>query len=149
METTTKAPPTPSAASGSRNYNQGERRRPRVYPNCAAAMAMLALRPVFATPVPRCHIEPRSPTGTLTVYDRSSNERILVYSPRLACQFRGGHRAGRWYLRRTTDVGASPRSPGFRTSREAIAAFQAGNWRALAFQPHRGRARTPLCVLWL
>jgi len=135
-------------ASGSQNYNRTERRRLGVYPNCAEAMAMLTLRPVFATPVPRFHIEPRLPTGTLTVYDRSSNEHVRVYAPRFSAQFRAGYRAGRWYLRPMTDVGTTPRSPGFRTAREAIAALDAGRWRIPVPEPHCGGSHTPLRVLW-
>jgi hypothetical protein len=148
METTIRTQRTPSTASGSQNHNQTERRRPRAYPNCADAMAMLSLRPVFASPVPRFHIEPKLPTGTLTVYDRSSNEYVHVYSPRFGCQFRAGYRAGQWYLRPMTDVGTSPRSLGFLTARAAIAALAAGSWR-LAPEPHCGRSPTPLRVLWL
>ncbi len=136
-------------ASISQNHRQTERRRPRVYPNCAEALAMLRLRPVFATPLPRFHIEPRLPTGTLTVYDRSSNEHVRVYSPRFAYQFRAGYRAGQWYLRRTMDVGTTPRSRGFRTAREAIAALGAGRWRIPASEPHHSRSLKPLRVLWL
>ncbi len=109
---------------------------------------MLASRPVFATSVPRFHIEPRLPTGTLTVYDRSSNERVRVYSPRFASQFRAGYRAGQWYLRPMADVGTGPRSPGFRTAREAIAALSAGRWPMPVREPHRSRSHTLLRVLW-
>ncbi len=110
---------------------------------------MLNSRPVFATPVPRFHIEPRLPTGTLTVYDRSSNESVRVYSPRFGYQFRAGYRAGQWYLRPMADVGAGPRSQGFRTVREAIAALGAGRWRMPVREPHRSRSHPPLRVLWL
>ena len=91
-------------------------------------MATLTLhsQSVLGAPVPRFHVEPRLPAGTLTVIDRSSNERVRVYSPRFAAQFRAGYRAGRWYLRPMTDVGTSPCSPGFRTAREAIAALAQG-----------------------
>jgi len=89
------------------------------------------------------------PTGTLSVYDRSSNEYFQVYSPRFECQFRAGYRAGQWYLRRMTDVAAVPRSTGFRTAREAIAALDAGLWRIAGPASHRGSTHTPIRVLWL
>jgi hypothetical protein len=148
MATTTEGKPTPSAASGSQKHDQTERRRPRVYPNCANAIALLTAHPVFASPVPRFHVQPRLPTGTLIVYDRSSNEHIQVYSPRFAYQFRAGYRAGQWYLRRMHDVATAPRSAGFRTARDAIAALEAGLWRIARPGPHDSQGRTPPRVLW-
>jgi hypothetical protein len=111
-------------------------------------MAMLALRPVFATPLPRFHIEPRLPTGTMTVYDRSSSAHFRVYVPRFSYQFRAGYRAGQWYLRPMTDVGTTPRSAGFRSAREAIAALSTGRWQLPLPKPDRSQAHTPLRVFW-
>jgi hypothetical protein len=135
-------------ASASHGRNKLQPRRGRSYPNCAATMAMLTLRPVLATPVPRFHIEPKLPTGTLTVIDRSSNEPVRVYSPRFTYEFRAGYQAGRWYLRSMTDVGTTPRSPGFRTAREAIAALATGRWRLTARDPRPNGSRALLRALW-
>jgi hypothetical protein len=144
-----RARSTMETTTGSQHRNQSEHRRRRVYPNCAGAMAMLTLHPVCATPVRRLHIEPKLPSGTLTVYDRSSDEHVRVYSPRFTFQFRAGYQAGQWYLRPVTDVGTAPCSPGFRTAREAIAALDEGRWRIAVPELHRDRPFPPLRVLWL
>ena len=117
-----------------------KRRRHQKCRGCEATMAMLTLRPVFATPIARHHVEPRSPDGTLTVHDRATNDRFLVYSPRFDHQFRAGHKAGKWYLRRLTDLGAAPRSPAFPAAAAAVKALQAGRWSIPAKTRYRSRA---------
>ena len=107
---------------------------------------MLTLLPVFATPVPRLHVEPRSPDGRLIVYDRALGERFVVYAPRFVSEFRGGHRAGQWYLRPVSDVGPAPRSLAFSTARAAIEALKAGRW-SLSITP-RYRPDPRLRVIW-
>jgi hypothetical protein len=107
---------------------------------------MLTLRPVFATPVPRHHVEPRGPDGSRLVHDRATNERFVVYSPRLVPEFRGGHRAGLWYLRPIAELGAKPRSAGFPSVSAAVDALLAGNWRAS--RPRRQPAGKPCRVIW-
>jgi hypothetical protein len=90
---------------------------------------MLTLRPVFTTPVPRHHVEPRAADGALMVHDRATSDQFVVYSPRFVYEFRGGHHAGLWYLRHATDVGATPQSAGFRTAQAAVEALRGGGWR--------------------
>lgn len=117
-----------------------------VYPESARALAMLTLLPVFATPVPRLHVEPKAPDGRLIVYDRALGGQYVVYAPRFVSQFRGGHRAGQWYLRPVLDVGTVPRSVAFPTSRAAIEALKAGRW-GLSSNP-RYRPDPRLRVIW-
>ena len=88
---------------------------------------MLTLRPVFTTPVPRHHVESRAADGALVVHDRATSEQFVVYSPRFVDQFRAGHHAGLWYMRPARDVGATPRSRGFRTASRSRGA----SWRRL------------------
>jgi hypothetical protein len=101
-------------------------RRPSV--STARALAMLTLQPVHATSVPRVHVEPRQPDGTLRVLDRPTGEQLIVYTPRFTLQFRAGHRSGRWYVRPITHVGSDPRSLSYPTARGAIEAVTAGRW---------------------
>jgi hypothetical protein len=104
-------------------------RRPRRRsPSSSGALAMLTLLPVHAPAVPRVHVEPRHPNGTLRVLDRISGERLLVYTPRFTAQFDAGHRAGRWYVRPANHVGIDLRSHSFASSRAAIEAVTAGRW---------------------
>ena len=117
-----------------------------VYPGSAQALAMLTLLPVFATPVPRLHVEPRAPDGRLIVYDRALDQRFVVYAPRFVSEFRGGHSAGQWYLRPVSDVGPAPRSLAFSTARAAIEALKAGRW-SLSITP-RYRPDPRLRVIW-
>jgi hypothetical protein len=123
-------------------------RWPPRYPGCAEALNMLTLRPVFATPVPRHHVAPKAPDGSRLVYDRATNERFVVYLPRFVNQFRVGHHAGLWYVRRLTDVGATPRSGGFPTARAAVEALRAGLWRPLRSSPYRDRPPKPCRIIW-
>jgi hypothetical protein len=120
--------------------------RPPVYPGSAQALAMLTLWPVFATPVPRLHVQPRAPDGRLIVYDRAMGEQLVVYAPRCVSEFRGGHRAGQWYLRPVADVGTTPRSRAFATPRAAIEALKVGRW-SLSSTP-RFRPDPRLRVIW-
>jgi hypothetical protein len=109
---------------------------------------MLTLRPVFATPVPRHHIESRAPDGSRLVHDRATSEQFVVYSPRFLYQFKAGHRAGLWYLRLRTDVEATPRSVGFPTVRAAVEAVRAGDWRLSRPRPSRDRPGKPCRIIW-
>ena len=97
-------------------------------PSSSRALAMLTLLPVHAPAVPRVHVEPRHPNGTLRVLDRITGEHLLVYTPRFTAQFDAGHRAGRWYIRPVNHVGIDLRSHGFATARAAIEAVTAGRW---------------------
>ena len=106
------------------------RLRPRRRPTSATrALAMLTLLPVNATAVPRVHVEPRHPDGTLKVLDRFTGQQLIVYTPRYTQQFRGGHCSGRWYIRPLTHVGTDPTSRSFPTARGAIEGVTAGSWR--------------------
>jgi hypothetical protein len=120
--------------------------RPPVYPGSAQALAMLTLTPVFATPVPRLHVEPKAPDGRLIVHDRALGGQYVVYAPRFVSQFRGGHRAGQWYLRPVSDVGNAPRSLAFPTARAVIEALKTGRW-SLSSDP-RYRPDPRLRVIW-
>jgi hypothetical protein len=109
---------------------------------------MLTLRPVFATPVPRHHIESRAPDGSRLVHDRATSEWFVVYSPRFVDQFKAGHRAGLWYLRPSADVEGTPRSVGFSTVRAAVEAVRAGDWSLSRSRPDRERPGKPCSVIW-
>jgi hypothetical protein len=120
--------------------------RPPVYPGAAQAMAMLTLTPVFATPVPRLHVEPKAPDGRLIVHDRALGGQYVVYAPRFVSQFRGGHRAGQWYLRPVSDVENAPRSLAFPTARAAIEALKTDRWSSSSNPRYRPDPR--LRVIW-
>jgi hypothetical protein len=116
------------------------------YRNCRQALAMLTLAPVFATPVPRLSVEPRSPDGGLRVLDRATGERYLIYTPRFRAQFQSGHIARMWYVRPVANAGVSVQSRAFPTAHGAIESVREGRWRpAGALAP--GRARWPR-VIW-
>ncbi len=117
-----------------------------VYPNSGQALAMLTLMPVFATPVPRLHVEPKAPDGRLMVYDRASGECFVVYTPRFRSEFSAGHRAGQWYVRLVSDIGTASGSLGFPTARAAIEALKNGCWR-LSHAP-RPRSAARFRVIW-
>jgi hypothetical protein len=97
--------------------------------SASRALAMLTLLPVHATSVPRVHVEPRQPDGTLRVLDRFTGQQLIVYTPRFTQQFRAGHRSGRWYVRHVNHVGTDPTSQSFPTARGAIQGVTAGRWR--------------------
>ena len=110
------------------------------------ALAMLTLLPVHATSVPRVHVEPRQPDGTLRVLDRFTGQQLIVYTPRFTQQFRAGHRSGRWYVRPVTHVGTDPTSRSFPTAWGAIEGVTAGRWSLRS-----GSAKGPqerLRVIW-
>jgi hypothetical protein len=121
-------------------------RRPATRSSSAHALAMLTRQPVYSAPVPRFHIESRVVDATLFVGDRASGERFQVYTPRFVSQFRDGHRAGLWYVRRTTDVESTPRSPGFATASDAVEALRAASWSLSA--PALDRRRGSYRVFW-
>ncbi len=95
-----------------------------------------------ATRVPRFHIEPRAPNGTLVVYDRGTNERLIVYSPRFNDQFDAGHHSGRWYVRSSGDGTARAPKPDFPCAEAALAAVFAGWRHCLAKRRSRRSAST-------
>ncbi len=96
--------------------------------SASRALAMLTLLPIQATSVPRVHVEPRQPDGTLRILDRFTGQQLIVYTPRFTQQFRAGHRLGRWYVRPVTHVGIDPTSQSFPTARGAIQGVSAGRW---------------------
>ena len=98
---------------------------------------MLTLLPVHSPIVPRVHVEPCHPNGTLRVLDRFTGEQLLVYTPRFTEQFRAGHRAGNWYVRLVNQVGIDLKSHGFATARMAVEAVTAGHWSKGAAAAHR------------
>lgn len=130
----TKTNPSPSTGSasapdaGTRPAPSPPRSRRGGSAVSARALAMLTLWPVDSTPLPRVHVEPRRPDGTLRIHDRPTGQQLVVYTPSFDHQFKAGHRRGRWYVRPATTVGSSPRSPGFASARAAIEALTAGRW---------------------
>ena len=118
-------------------------RGPAPRSSSAHALAMLTRQPVNSVPVPRFHISPRVVDASLLVADRASGEQFQVYTPRFVSQFRAGHRAGLWYVRRTTDLGVAPRSPGYETTRDAVEALRTASWNlsTLAVDLRRGCRR--------
>jgi len=89
----------------------------------------------------------RGVDGSLVVLDRTTSERMVVYTPRFQAQFSGGHRASCWYIRPAAHVGAAPVSRAFATARAAIQALAENRWRLV--QPAAGKtASRPLRVIW-
>jgi hypothetical protein len=109
---------------------------------------MLTQCPVLTMPVPRHHVEPRAVDGALVVHDRATREQFVVYSPRFDYQFRAGHHAGLWYLRAATDLGATPRSMGFRSSHTAVEALRRGDWRLQGTKGRVDRRGANCRVAW-
>ena len=110
------------------------------------ALAMLRLLPVHEMLVPRIHVGPRQPDGTLRILDRFTGQQLIVYTPRFAQQFRAGHCSGRWYVRPVTHVGTGPMSGSYSTARAAIEAVTAGHWSfrsSCAAGPRRLRVICP------
>jgi hypothetical protein len=125
----------PDAATRLQKTKATRRSRPRRIPGSADALLMLTKCPVVATLIPRHHVERPGPDGSRMILDRATNEQFVVYSPRLVPEFRAGHHAGLWYLRRVTEPGTTPSSAGYPSARAATQALLAGQWRA-------GRSRT-------
>ena len=113
----------------------------------AQALAMLTRQSMHSAPVPRFHVDPRVVDGTLLVDDRASGAQFKVYTPRFVSQFRGGHRAGLWYLRPATEVGIEPQSLGFATAHHAVEALRTASWNLSASAAERRRAHCR--VIWL
>jgi hypothetical protein len=122
-------------------------RRPTV-PTSARDLAMLRTAPLGGFAPPRLHVEPRQADGGLRVLDRPSGTHVLVYTPRLASQFRAGHRAGRWYVRSLTHVGGAPQSLDFDTARAAVEAVGRGAWTARPTRADATRRPPRLRVIW-
>jgi hypothetical protein len=123
-----------------------KRRYKRRLRECQAAMAMLTLRPVFATAIPRHRVEPKAPDGTLTIHDRATRDSFVVYSPRFVHQFHAGHQAGKWYLRPLADLGTAPCSPAFPAANLAIDALRIGRWSISAEFSYRS-SKSPR-IIW-
>ena len=96
---------------------------------------------IFDISLPRLHVKPRRVDGSCLVLDRASDQLFQIYTPRFISQFRAGYRYGFWYLRRTGDLECSPRSPGFPTAQEAIAAIQSSRWDSSPTNKNRLRSR--------
>ena len=136
----------PDAASRLQKTKATRRSRPRRIPGSADALSMLTKCPVVATPIPRHHVERRGPDGSRMILDRATSEQFVVYSPRLVPEFRAGHHAGLWYLRRVTEPGTTPSSAGYPSARAAMQALLAGQWGAV-----RSRSRSAgkrIRVIW-
>jgi hypothetical protein len=123
-----------------------KRRYQRRFRGCQAAIAMLTLRPVFTTPIPRHRVEPKAPDGTLIIHDRTTHDSFVIYSPRFVHQFHAGHQAGKWYLRPLTDLGPAPCSQAFPAAGLAVNALRAGRWSIAA--ETCCRSRTSPRVIW-
>ena len=123
-----------------------QKRRRRRSGESARALAMLNLLPVHALPVPKVHVEPRRPDGSIAVFDRPTGTQLIVYTPRFDRQFRAGHRGGSWYVRPLIELGSEPVSLAFPTAKAAIDAVAEGRWRQGIRASSRGG---PLIrVLW-
>jgi hypothetical protein len=122
-------------------------RRPTA-PSSARDMAMLRLAPIDAFAVPRLHVGPRQADGGLRVFDRPSGTHVLVYTPSYTSQFRGGHRAGRWYVRSLTHVGSQPQSLDFANARAAIDAVGRGEWGRRPAEAAPASPASRLRVIW-
>ena len=107
---------------------------------------MLRLLPLNVVAVPRVHVEPRRPSGTLSVLDRPTGQWLTLYTPRLTQQFQDGHRAGRWYVCPANSTSTKPRSPGFATKHAAVAAVASGRWSL--DMPLTDRSRSRVRVFW-
>ena len=119
-------------------WPRGEPGRRVPSPARSRALAMLTLLPVHAAVVPRVHVEPRHPNGSLRLLDRITGEQLLVYTPRFTAQFHAGHRAGRWYVRPGDHVGIDLQEPGLRhRAGRPIEAVAAGRWGRDAAAAHR------------
>src|SRR4051794_5386824 len=103
------------------------RRRRSLSPASAQALAMLTLWPVHATPVPRVHVEPRRPDGTLRVLDRPTGQQLVVYTPSFAQQFRAGTAGGDG-----TSARRPPWAPARRAPASAPPARRSRPWRPAA-----------------
>ncbi|WP_165253407.1 hypothetical protein [Paludisphaera soli] len=116
----------------------------------ARDLAMLRVAPIYSAPLPRVHVGPSQAAGALRVFDRSSGEEILVYTPIYDAQFKAGHRAGRWYVRSAAGGTGLPRSIAFTTAREAVEAVAADAWRLRIVSPDAaGRSGQPrVRVIW-
>jgi hypothetical protein len=122
------------------------KRRRRRSRESARALAMLSLLPVHALPVPKVHVEPRRPDGSIAVFDRPTGTQLIVYTPRFDRQFRAGHCGGSWYVRPLIELGSEPVSLAFPTAKEAIDAVAEGRWRKGVRPSSRG---SPLIrVIW-
>ncbi len=110
------------------------------------ALAMLRLLPIQRAAVPRIHVSPRQPDGTLRVHDRPTGQELVIYTPRFNRQFQSGHRAGRWYVRPAAHVGSDPQSPSFSTARTALQAVTTGHWSLDSVLA--SRAASALRVRW-
>jgi hypothetical protein len=141
-------PPDPAPITISHVRKNSIPRRQLTYPGSVEALSMLTLRPVFTTPVPRHHVESRAADGALVVHDRATSEQFVVYSPRFLYQFRAGHHAGLWYMRPATDVGATPRSTGFRTAQAAVEALRGGVWKLSGAKGRVQRRGTNCRISW-
>jgi hypothetical protein len=107
---------------------------------------MLARLPIDAAPVPCLHVQACLADGTLRVLDRPTGRQLIIYTPRYTPQFRAGHRARRWYVRRSAHLGCEPESPSFATARSAIEAVATGRWSLDSLRSLR--AGLPLRVFW-
>jgi hypothetical protein len=136
----------PDAAIRLQKTKATRRSRPRRIPGSADALLMLTKCPVVATPIPRHHVERRGPDGSRIILDRATSEQFVVYSPRLVPEFRAGHHAGLWYLRRASEPGATPSSAGYPSARAAVQALLAGQWRAVR-SPSRSAGKR-IRVIW-
>ena len=122
------------------------KRRRRRSGESARALAMLNLLPVHALPVPKVHVEPRRPDGSIAVFDRPTGTQLIVYTPRFDRQFHAGHRGGSWYVRPLIELGSEPVSLAFPTAKAAIDAVAEGRWRKGTRPGSRGGSS--IRVLW-
>jgi hypothetical protein len=109
-------------------------------------MAMFTWLPIDAAALPRVHVEPRRPDGTLRLLDRFTGQQLIVYTPRYTQQFRAGHLFKHWYIRPLTHVGIEPVSQGYPTARAAVEDVTTGCWSIRS--ERAGAAQNRIPVIW-
>lgn len=119
------------------------RSRARSRTSSSRALFLLTVHPVSPTELaelPRLSIKPL-PSGGAMVHDRAGDATFFLYQPTTGHQFRSGHQAKQWYLRRAGDVANTPFSRPFATRDQALAAIRDGSWDLISNHTDRKPVR--------